>query len=309
MGCKPNLDQTVSLVSSPRVLAVQAQPAEASPMAMTPVSFSLLAVDENGVVSHPAAAWNFCEARNPLANLGPVDPSCVAPNPPQMLPPVGSDAGVSGPSLIAFGGGGAATGVVPMNACSLFGPNPPPPLPNQPPGRPVDPDPTGGYYQPVTVFVVDQGTTIPTIFPYRIACGFANVDPTSAGELTSRYHLNVNPSIESLTIVGGATLQPDTTGMTNNVAAGQKLELEVAWLKCPLTDICGDTFCGADESLMTCPADCKTPMGCPGAERFVNFDLSSESVVDQREEFTSPGTSRVAPSTTTAPVEMAPIPR
>lgn len=285
VGCKPNLNETVSLISGTRVLAVQAEPAEVSPMAMTPVSFSLLVVDDNGVVAHPDAEWTFCETRNPLANLGPVAPSCVQPWSPPSTPSTvsDSDAGPAPPPYVGFGGGEAATATIPTNACSLFGPNPPPPLMNQPPGRPVDPDPTGGYYQPVTAFVVAQGTTIPTLFPYRISCGFANVDPTSSGELTSRYHLNVNPAVESLAIVGGATLQPDSTGMTNTVAAGQELQLEVAWPSCPLVDKCGDTFCGADESLMSCPLDCKTPKGCPGAERFVNFSLSSESVVDQRE--------------------------
>jgi hypothetical protein len=292
-GCKPNLNETVSLVSGTRVLAVQAEPAEVSPMAMAPVSFSLLVVDDNGVVTHPDAEWTFCQTRNPLANLGPVAPSCVQPwsQPPPVLedgaglcPDDASSCLVAvAPPYVGFGGGEAAMGIVPTNACSLFGPNPPPPLMNQPPGRPVDPDPTGGYYQPVTAFVVAQGKTIPTLFPYRISCGFANVDPTSSGELTSRYHLNVNPAVESLSIVGGATLQPDSTGMTNTVAAGQELQLEVAWPSCPLMDKCGDTFCGADESLMSCPLDCKTPKGCPGAERFVNFSLISESVVDQRE--------------------------
>jgi len=50
-----------------------------------------------------------------------------------------------------------------------------------------------------------------------------------------------------------------------------------------MTDICGDGICGPDETLMSCPKDCKTPHGCAGAERFVNFDLGSQSVLDQRE--------------------------
>jgi hypothetical protein len=198
------------------------------------------------------------------------------------------------PALDSIGGGESATAIVPANTCSLFGPNPPPPLPGQPPGRPVDPDPTGGYYQPVSVFVAPKSASvISTVYPSRIYCGFANVDPMSAGMLTSQYHFNSNPTVASLTVVGGQVLQPDPTTMTNDVAMGQHMQLEVAWPPscgpsggsacCPLTDVCGDGICGADESLMNCMADCMTPKGCGGAERFVNYDLATYSVVDQRE--------------------------
>ena len=33
----------------------------------------------------------------------------------------------------------------------------------------------------------------------------------------------------------------------------------------------------------SCPADCATPKGCTGAERFVAFDIVSQSLVVQRE--------------------------
>ncbi len=263
---------------------------------MTEVAFSALIVDSNGVVAHPAAQWDFCDARNPLANLGPDDPSCLQPGSSMATPTSGSDASVAPPALTPFGAGTTASGVIPSDACSQFGPNPPappPPLPGQPPqppGRPVDPDPTGGYYVPVSFFVLDptQAAPISTIYPSRLSCGFAAVDPVSAGELNARYHLNANPMVASLTLAGGAPLQPDTMmGAVNPVTAGQKLQLEVAWPGCPTTDVCPDNVCGADESTTSCPADCKTPPtateGCAGAERYVNFDIASETVVDQRE--------------------------
>jgi hypothetical protein len=298
LGCKPNLDQSVSIVTSTRVLAVQAVPAEAAPMSM--VSYTALVVDPTGDVLRPAAQWNYCEARNPLANLGPVNPLCLQPGATELV--VVGDSSVEQPVLTTFGGGVSATGSIPADACSQFGPNPPappPPMPGQPPqppGRPVDPDPTGGYYAPVSYFVIDSqdgsaGPTVKTIYPSRISCGFANVDPVSASQLSARYHFNTNPSVASLT-AGGMPLKADTTG-TNDVTAGQKLQLEVAWPSsgqpggCPLTDTCGDGICGADESTKICPMDCHMPPlpteGCAGAERYVDYGLSTQSVVDLRE--------------------------
>jgi hypothetical protein len=78
-------------------------------------------------------------------------------------------------------------------------------------------------------------------------------------------------------------LPVDASGKTTSAAIGATVPLEVSWPSCPLTDVCGDGICGADETLMSCPKDCKTPHGCGGAERFVNFDLGSQSVLDQRE--------------------------
>jgi hypothetical protein len=280
-GCKPDLDQVVSIVSGPRVLGIQANPAEAPPMSQ--VSFDALVVDENGPIAHPPTEWAFCDVRNPLANLGPDDPSCLEPS--TMPDP---EAGTGG--LLPFGGGAAAIGTVPQDVCSQFGPNPPAPLPGQPPGRPVDPDPTGGYYAPVSYFLQTPSSTIGTIYPMRLTCGFAGVDPTSLGQLTTRYHANVNPKVDTLTITHGAggmpqVLQPDPA--TNQIAVGEKLALEVAWPGCPATDTCGDNVCGPDETTTNCSADCKMPAvpgeGCAGAERYVNFDLASQSVIDARE--------------------------
>src|SRR5262245_10801396 len=74
-ACRPDLDQRASRVTSSRVLAVRADPAEVEPR--DPVSFSVLMVDPQGaVVANPPASWAFCSARKPLAELGPVSPAC-----------------------------------------------------------------------------------------------------------------------------------------------------------------------------------------------------------------------------------------
>ena len=51
--------------------------------------------------------------------------------------------------------------------------------------------------------------------------------------LAAQYHLNINPQVESLK-ANGLLLQPDTTGKTNSVRAGQKLTFEVKWPDCPM---------------------------------------------------------------------------
>jgi hypothetical protein len=70
-------------------------------------------------------------------------------------------------------------------------------------------------------------------------------------------------------------------GAKNRVSVGSTLSLVVAWPTCPLVDQCGDGVCGADESAKSCPADCTNPKGCAGAERYVNLDVASQTVVDQ----------------------------
>ncbi len=264
-ACSPNLDDTTSLVTKPTVLAVQSSPAEAPPPAS--VTYTALVVDGSGEVHSQPVQWNYCNERNPLSNLGPVATQC-------------SEPGNSALQLI--GAGDSATAAIPARACTNFGPNPPPATKGQPAGRPLDPDTTGGYYQPVSVFLPESGGTQILLYEMRRSCGFAGANENAQGALQARYHLNENPSVASLTSNGRA-LPLDTSGKTTPVAAGAKMPLEVAWPSCPLTDVCGDGICGADETLMGCPKDCKTPHGCAGAERFVNFDLGSQSVLDQRE--------------------------
>jgi hypothetical protein len=267
VACKPDLNESVSIITDTRVLGVQATPAEGPPSAN--VSFTALVVDPDGVVS-PSIAWDFCNTRNPLANLGPVSPQCLQEDDPDLVP-IGTGLGVSG--------------TIPAIACRQFGPEVPQVTGNQTPGRPVDPDPTGGYYQPVSLFVpASSGQEAPpdALYSTRISCGLAEGSSDQVNAYLGQYHVNVNPAVASLT-AGGVPLTPDANGATNAVSAGQKIVLEVAWASCPLSDTCGDGICGADESITTCPADCTTPQGCTGAERYVNFDLASQALVDARE--------------------------
>lgn len=278
-ACKPNLDQIVSVVSEPVVLAVRTDPAEAVPGAT--VKYSTLYVDGSGPVAKAPIDWAFCEARKPLAELGPVNTECLQ---------------ASGSWFVPIGEGSAVSGALPADGCKLFGPDVPPPVMNQPQGRPVDPDSTGGYYEPVRLLASD-GTI--TLEQTRLSCGPGGVASDVGVQFAHRYHPNTNPAVETLSIVGdgsaGVPLVTSDAG-ANTVAAGAHLSLRVAWAECPTTDVCMDGVCGADETSDTCPADCKVPKGCTGAERFVVFDIGSQSIAVQRESiavawYTTPGAS------------------
>lgn len=270
VGCQPNLDDTVSIVTTTRVLAIQSTPAEGPPM--SPVTYAALIAQGSGAdAGVPRLVWDYCNARNPLSNLGPVNDVCVEP---------GSS------ELSTIGVGLHASGNVPDLACGNFGPNAPPAMDGGVAGQPVNPDSTGGYYQPVTMFLEPSEAGLAgvedTLYFMRLSCGFSGANEASQGILAARYHLNTNPEVASLT-ASGKQFVTSADGATNPVSRNQKLALEVAWPACPLVDRCGDGVCGADESAMSCPFDCTHPKGCGGAERYVDFDLASQAVVDLRE--------------------------
>jgi hypothetical protein len=262
-ACKPNLDLSDSLVDTPRVLAARSVPAEGPPG--TALSYAALYVDGSGPITPAPLQWDFCEARNPLANLGPVNDECLE---------------ASGSWFTALGDGAQPMASLPSDGCKLFGSDVPPPVVGQPQGRPVDPDSTGGYYQPVRVLASD-GTV--DLVQTRIVCGLAGATADVGVEYGQRYRINVNPDVQSLSIVGGAPLVTGDKG-TNPVAMGQHLMLRAAWPSCPATmDVCGDGVCGPDESTMSCASDCAMPLGCDGAERFLLFDVVAQALVVQRE--------------------------
>lgn len=262
-SCKPDLDQIVSIIDAPTVLAVRSDPAEAAPM--TDMTFTALYVGPDGDIVRPQVGWSFCEARKPLAELGPVNTKCEE---------------TSGDWFVVLGTGGAVKGTVPADACKLFGPDVPPPEMGQPQGRPVDPDSTGGFYDPVQVYAPGASTVV-TIDEARLTCG-AGVIPADVGvDYLHRYHPNTNPAVASLSIAGKALV---TSGKgTNAVSRGQHVDLEVAWPRCPTVDACGDGFCGPDETSTSCDADCTMQLGCGGAERYVVFSQTSQALVDVRE--------------------------
>ena len=264
-GCKPDLDQRASRISGTRVLAVRSEPAEAEPR--DPVSFTALVVDADGRADTlPPPTWAFCTARKPLAELGPVSPACFSHSP---------------DAFVGLGVGARVDAVLPASACRDFGPEVPTAKPGEPYGRPVDPDPTGGYYQPLTVFL-GGGDGDVSVDTTRISCGVAGASSDDVIVFRQRYHGNQNPRVDVLQI-DGADLPADPTTPPRAVARGAHLTFHVAWPACPAIDACGDGVCGPDESRLDCATDCAIPTGCAGAERYLYFDAEARQLVARRE--------------------------
>jgi hypothetical protein len=159
-ACNGALDQRLAIVDSPRVLAIVSSPAEAKPGAQ--VGYSAL------VAMSDVSAWSFCMAPKP-----PTEDNAV------------SDPCLDDPSALVAIDPLAAT--IPSSACMLFGPD-------VPPGgfRPRDPDPTGGYYQPVRADA--PGADLAFGFT-RITCDLAAAPPDVAQQYKTMYVANQNPTL------------------------------------------------------------------------------------------------------------------
>jgi hypothetical protein len=265
-SCVPDENDNEALITAPRVLAIRAEPAEAAPREK--VTLSALYVGPDGVAESAPIDWAFCLRRKSLAELGPVARECLV-----------QESG----ELQTLGQGDRASATLPQDACRLFGPDRPPPMNDEPIGRPVDPDPFGGFYQPVRVY--DTDTSHYTLFEQRISCALPGVTQTEFANWNRRYRRNQNPRVAALTDLGSdQTLASDDEKQPPfGVAKGQKLRLRASWADCSDGTECGDGICGADETRTTCVADCAAPLGCEGAEHYLYYDRGNRSFVMRRE--------------------------
>src|SRR5262249_31369425 len=159
------------------------------------------------------------------------------------------------------------------------GPDTPPSTGNGPGGRPVDPDATGGFYQPVIVFATD-GSSSPTLAQVRVSCGLAGVTPEVAEDYARAYRRNRDPGSAARSILRGDVyvhVPPIGSGPPPTVAPGEVVTLLVSWAACPETSACGDGICSADETLASCASDCASPVAC-GAETYVVYDQASQTL-------------------------------
>jgi hypothetical protein len=242
-ACKPDLDDRVSVVTTPRVIAVAAQPAEATPG--TPVVLTALVVDDKGLVASPPVDWAYCEARKPLAELGPASSACLQ-RAADFLTPLGSGASVSTK--------------LPMDACRQFGPAVPTTMPGQPAGRPVDADETGGYYQPIRLLETSSPADSYTLERARIMCGLAGAGSDDIIAFQKGYVANSNPSVDALTSDSGTSLAPDDGVASTSLPAGTHVMLHAAWASCS-----------------------SDPGACTGAESYLLFDLATRTLTTKRE--------------------------
>jgi hypothetical protein len=269
VACVPTFDDNLPLIDTPSVLAVQADPAESAPGKDVQLSALVGLPELNG--APPRLRWGLCTARKPLTELGPVNPTCLqAPH-----------AGLK--DLVDLGSAATVTATLPPDACRLFGPSLPEPMNGEPAGRPVDPDPTGGFYQPISVTLLDSGVT--SMGSVRIFCPPSGLDQEQAAAFNRQYRSNQNPVLEliSARTDSGESLPIPDEPAALPIAPKQVLHFETSWQVCPRSAVCGDGVCGGGEDKSNCGDDCATAKGCTGAEDYAWFNPESR-IVETRHE-------------------------
>ncbi len=197
-ACLPDFDVRTSLIDEPRLLAVRAEPAEARPG--TRILYELLAVTPRGRDTRPAVRWSQCSIPKPSTENAAVSNRCHETPGPLLDSPRGTE----------------ASGVLPLDACARFGPDPPPGD-----ARPRDPDGTGGFYQPVIV----QSAAGDAVHLQRLVCNPRSAPVEVARAFSGSYRVNQNPAPPNLWIGAQAASAPAAA----RVAPGTTLELELEW--------------------------------------------------------------------------------
>lgn len=267
VACNPEFDNRFSTVDAPRVLAVQSSPAQAAPGKA--VSYQTLVVDDRGTVESPRIDWSFCSQAKPVNELNDVATACFG----------------TGDNVLPFAMGATASAKLPKNACRQFGPDLPMTLPGEPSARPTDPDTTGGYYQPLILTVHDAGQIISTLAETRLTCALANSTGEQDEDYQKRTKTNENPALSGVTVpsMGDALLTDASDPAPLTVSRGAKLTFRASWPSCPDVPACGDGMCTSGETVMDCPDDCTTPVGCFGPEKYAYLDPARGMLVDRHE--------------------------
>lgn len=196
-ACRPELEPGESLVSSPRLLAVRADPPETLPGARA--TYTALVASPDGTARDAAIAWSFCAAPKPVTNDNVVSDACLRAS-----------------SLVPAGAGAELVATTPEDACILFGPD-------TPPGgfRPRDPDVTGGYYQPLRA---DLAGAEAAFVLARVTCRLANASPEVTTAYARAYAPNANPKLEPLE----ATIDGRTVPLSA-IPAGARVSFRASW--------------------------------------------------------------------------------
>lgn len=276
VACVPTFEDDTSRITEVRVLAVRSEPAEPKPG--DEVRLSALLVGPDAVDDPPTddLSWSLCALRKPLTEPGPVAEECI------------ESFGAESEHLTELGQGPSVTGFLPSDVCRFFGPLPPRVTGSEDAvGRPVEPDQTGGYYQPVLVGSEDQEAASPELGAIRLLCGGANLPKEELIEFNQGYRPNENPEIqEGFLERPGASIPLAFGGEGEPLAVekGEQINLRLVLDDCPTAPVCGDGICTAGENASDCPDDCRTePVGCTGAEPYLVADPETKRVKEATE--------------------------
>ncbi len=268
IGCVPQFVDDVSQVEEFRVLAVRSVPAEVAPGG--PVSLSVLWATKAGeTVEESDVTWGLCTKRKELTELGPVAPEC--------LDEFGDE---ESENIHYLGNGEGVDAMIARDVCRQFGPLAPAAEPGSTvPGRPADPDLTGGFYQPVLV-----GQDEAAVGSIRLLCGPSGLSVAELISFNRGYRPNEHPAFASVTRQSDGSSQEIAADETLELSAGEELRLRANWASCPEAPECGDGLCTAGENSTDCAADCQTdPVGCTGAETYLLADVETRTTVTRRE--------------------------
>ena len=201
-GCSPAFDDRPGLITRPTIVGWKAEPPEVAPGAS--VMFEAVTLDPSAAVDPTATAWTLCHTPKPPSENRVAAPPCLAPS---TVPDALGD-----PVAIA----------IPTDACRVFGPDVPQPLPGQPTTRARDADTTGGYFQPMTVAL---GSAL-AIGLERVTCDLPEASLTDARAFQAAYHANQNPALAGLTFTAadGSPIDPAA------IAGGTHLTIQATWL-------------------------------------------------------------------------------
>lgn len=177
-ACVPALDDVPWRVDAPRVLAARAVPAEAAPGEVVTLEFLVASPDR---ATPSVATWSLCSNPRSLAERNTVAAICVD----------------DGSHLAATNG---PTATLPADACARFGPIAPAPEPGQAPRRAVDPDRTGGFFQPARLHVELSSTPLIAFALVRLRCPLAGAPAEATVRFNERYRSNEHPTIDALVI-------------------------------------------------------------------------------------------------------------
>jgi hypothetical protein len=211
-SCKPDLGAPQSLIVGPTILAIRGTPPEVAEGAMA--TYDALTVDVTGTVVAPELNWALCLEPNPPANGNDVSSVCLT---------IPDDTTTPAPTF---------TATLSTNACTLFGPDAPPPMKGQPPMRPADPDTTGGFYQPVRATWQSDAGQLLAFAQQRITCRLANAPTDIAAMYAANYLPNNNPTLTDLVLDPAGVMTTlyaageTTTSPVATISAGEQVALQ-----------------------------------------------------------------------------------